>query len=115
MAISRHTSSHLCKICRFYTKFVPNITKNQRTVAKICRFLNIFYTKLVIALLLADTLNLLKESSISTYLTSTSLLFIERHDKFFVLNQIWIERKVHIFQNIVSTTHITKGIRLSKT
>ena len=46
--------------------------------------------------------------------TSTSLLFIERHDQFFVLNRIWTEVKVHIFQNIASTTHITKGLRLQK-
>ena len=84
MAFSRHISSHLCKICSFQPNSVPNITKNQRTVTKIFRFLNIFHTKIVIAQVLDDTLNLLKESLISTYLTSTSLLFIERHHQFFV-------------------------------
>ena len=43
-----------------------------------------------------------------------SLLFIERHEQFFVLKRIWTEMKVHIFQNIASTTHITKGLRLQK-
>ena len=83
-------------------------------MTKICRFLNIFYTKIVIAPVLHDTLNLIKESLISTYLTSASLLFIEHHDQFLVLNQIWTERKAHIFQNIASTTPITKGLRLQK-
>ena len=88
--------------------------KSQRTMNKICRFLNIFYTKIVIAPVLNDTLNLLKESLISTYLTSTSLLLIKRHDQFFVLNWIWTERKVHILQNLASTTHMTKGLKLQK-
>ena len=88
--------------------------KSQRTMNKICRFLNIFYTKIVIAPVLNDTLNLLKESLISTYLTSTSLLLIKRHDQFFVLNRIWTERKVHILQNLASTTHMTKGLKLQK-
>ena len=81
------------------------------TVTKI---LNIFYAKTVITPVLDDTQNFLKESLISTYLTSTSLLFIERHDQFFVLNRIWTEMKVHIFQNIASITNITKGLRLQK-
>ena len=74
------------------------------------KILNIFYAKIVIAPVLDDTQNFLKESLISTYLTSTSLLFIERHDQFFVLKSIWTEMKVQISQNIASTTHITKGL-----
>ena len=83
-------------------------------MTKICRFLNTFQTKIVIAPVLDDTLNLSKESLISRCLTSTSLLFIKRHDQFFILNRILTERKIHIFQNIASTTHITKGFRLQK-
>ena len=78
------------------------------------KILNIFYAKIVIAPALDDTQNFLKESLISTYLTSTSLLFIERHDQFLVLNRIWTEIKVPIFQNVASTTHITKRLRLQK-
>ena len=78
------------------------------------KILNIFYAKTVITPALDDTQNFLKENLISTSLTSKSLLFIERHDQFFVLNEIWTEMKVHIFQNIASTTHITKGLRLQK-
>ena len=74
------------------------------------KILNIFYAKIVIAPVLDDTQNFLKESLISTYLTSTSLLFIEHHDQFFVLKSIWTEMKVQISQNIASTTHITKGL-----
>ena len=78
------------------------------------KILNIFYAKTVIAPVLDEKQNFLKESLISTYLTSTPLLFIERHDQFFVLNRIWTEMKVHIFQNITSTTNITKGLKLQK-
>ena len=78
------------------------------------KILNIFYAKIVIASALDDTQNFLKESLISTYLTLTSLLFIERHDQFLVLNRIWTEIKVPIFQNVASTTHITKRLRLQK-
>ena len=78
------------------------------------KILNIFYAKIVIAPGLDDTQKFLKESLILTYLTSTSILFIERHNQFFVLNRIWTEIKVHIFQNIASATHITKGLRLQK-
>ena len=60
------------------------------------------------------TKNLSKESLISTYLTSTSSLFIKRHDQFFILNWIPTERKIHIFQNIAFTIHITRGFRLQK-
>ena len=109
------THHHTCPKCAAFSPTLSQISlKNQRTVTKICRFLNIFYNKIVIAPVLDDTLNLLKESLISTYLISTSLLFIEHHDQFLVLNQIWTERKVHIFQNIASTTPITKGLRLQK-
>ena len=56
------------------------------------KILNIFYAKIVIAPALDDTQNFLKESLISTYLTSTSLLFIERHDQFFVLNRLRLQK-----------------------
>ena len=109
------THHHTCAKFAVFSPTLSQISqKKQSTVTKICRFLNIFYTKIVVAPVLDDTLNLLKESLISTYLISTSLLFIEHHDQFLVLNQIWTERKVHIFQNIAFTTPITKGLRLQK-
>ena len=109
------THHHTCTKFAVFSPTLSQISqKKQRTVTKICRFLIIFYTKIVIAPVLDDTLNLLRESLISTYLTSKSLLFIEHHDQFLVLSQIWTERKVHIFQNIASTIPITKGLRLQK-
>ena len=68
----------------------------------------------MIAQVLDDTLNLSKEKLISMYLISTSLWFIKRRDRFFVLNWIWTERKVPIFQSIASATHSTKGFRFQK-
>ena len=40
------THHHTCaKFAVFSPTLTPNITKNQRTAAKICKFLNIFYKK----------------------------------------------------------------------
>ena len=78
------------------------------------KVLNIFYEKIVNAPALDDTQNFLKESLVSTYLTLTSLLFMDRHDQFFVLSQIWTEMKDHILQNIAFSTHITKGLGYRK-
>ena len=97
-----------------YLQISENILNKNYNGPSTVRHTKLTKRKIVMALVLCDTLNLSKESLISTYLTSTSLLFIKHHDQSFVLNWVRTERKVHIFQNIASTTHSTKRLRLQK-
>ena len=62
MTISRDIPSHW-----FLLNSVPYMTKNQRAVTAICRFLNIFQTIIVIAPVMDDTLNVSKKFNFNLF------------------------------------------------